>query len=188
MGFGSGVSKGSAMTDETEIPHGAIRTDAGVGAWTPPGARERQRILQETKTVAMVGASTNPARPAYFVATYLLASSNYDVYFVNPSGGEIMGRPVYPSLEAIGIVPDMVDVFRRSTDLPGVLDEALKIGTKTFWVQLGLWHDDVARVGHEAGLNVVMNRCLKIEHARFAGGLHRAGFDTGVISSRKGTL
>lgn len=173
------------MGPETEIPHGAIRTDAGVGDWTPPSARERRQLLQDTKTVAVVGASINPARPAYFVSTYLLASSNYDVYFINPSGGEIMGRPVLPSLDALDVVPDMIDVFRRSTDLPGVFEEAQHLGAKTFWVQLGLWHDDVARLGHAAGMRVVMNRCLKIEHARFAGGLNRAGFDTGVISSRK---
>lgn len=176
------------MSIETEIPHGAIQTPDGVGPWTPPGARERSQILTDTKTVAVVGASTNPARPAYFVSTYLLASSHYQLFFVNPSGGEIMGHKVYPSLESLDVVPDMVDVFRRSTDLPGVFDEAKQIGAKTFWVQLGLWHDDVARRGHEAGMQVVMNRCLKIEHARFAGGLHRAGFDTGVISSRKRKL
>lgn len=176
------------MTDETDIPHGAVLTEGGVGNWSPPSARERRDILETTKTVALVGASTNPARPAYFVATYLLTSTKYDVYFVNPSGGEIMGHPVYESLEALPVVPDMVDVFRRSTDLTSVLDETRAIGAKTFWVQLGLWHDDVARVGHEAGLNVVMNRCVKIEHARFAGGLNRAGFDTGVISSRKPKL
>ncbi len=176
------------MGPETEIPHGAVQTAAGTGAWVSPGARERRQILTDTKTVAVVGASTNPARPAYFVSTYLLASTNYTVYFVNPSGGEILGRPVYESLAALPETPDMVDVFRRSTDLPAVLDEVLELSAKALWVQLGLWHDDVARRAFEAGMAVVMNRCLKIEHARFAGGLHRAGFDTGVISSRKPTL
>ena len=81
--------------------------------------------------------------------------------------------------------PDMVDVFRKLDDVPAVLDEALAVGASTFWLQLGLWHAAAAQRAHAAGLDVVMNRCLKIEHARFAGGLHLAGFDTGVITSRR---
>jgi len=176
------------MMSDTEIPHGAVLTDSGVGDWQPPLARERRQLLHDTKTIAIVGASTNPSRPAYFVSTYLLASTNYTVYFVNPSGGTIMGQPVFKSLDDLPETPDMVDVFRRSTELPGVLDDALRIGARTLWVQLGLWHDDVARLATRAGMQVVMNRCLKIEHARFAGGLHRAGFDTGVISAKRAKL
>ena len=84
------------------------------------------------------------------------------------------------------VVPDIVDVFRRSVDLPDVADEAVAIGAKVLWVQLGLWSAEAARRCVGAGLDVVMDRCLKIEHARFAGGLHLAGFDTGIISSRRG--
>jgi len=153
--------------------------------WEGPTARERFAILRDTRTVAMTGASANRARPSYFVATYLLASTDFDVYFVNPSVTEILGRPVYPSLEALPVKPDLVDVFRKHDDLPDVLDEALGVGASTLWMQLGLWHEDVARAGGAAGMNVVMDRCLKIEHARFHGGLHLAGFDTGVISSRR---
>lgn len=173
------------MDTQPQIPHGAIHTPNGVGDWTPPNGAARRQLLANTRSIAVVGASTNPSRPAYFVSTYLLASSNYDVYFINPNGGEILGRPVYPSLDALDVEPDMVDVFRRSSELPGVFDQALSLGAKSFWVQLGLWHDDVARLGHAGGMQVVMNRCIKIEHARFAGGLNRAGFVTGVISSRK---
>jgi len=133
----------------------------------------------------MVGASANPARASFFVATYLLASSDYDVYFVNPRATEIFGRPVYPSLSALPVVPDLVDVFRRHDDLPQVLEETLAVGARTLWLQLGSWHEEVARAAEAAGLDVVMDRCLKIEHARFHGGLHLAGFDTGVISSRR---
>jgi hypothetical protein len=135
--------------------------------------------------VAVVGASANPARPSFFVASYLLSSSDFDVYFVNPAADEILGRPVYASLADLPVTPDLVDVFRRPADLEGVLDETLAVGASTYWLQLGLWDEAVARRAEAAGLSVVMNRCLKIEHARFHGGLHLAGFDTGVISSRR---
>jgi len=153
--------------------------------WQGPSAPERLRILRSTKSIAIVGASANPARASYFVATYLLSSSPYDVYFVNPRATEILGHPVYPSLADLPVVPDLVDVFRRHEDLPTVLDETIAVGAKTLWLQLGSWHEDVARKAEAAGLNVVMDRCVKIEHARFHGGLHLAGFDTGVISSRR---
>ena len=153
--------------------------------WQGPSAPERLSILRATRSVAIVGASSNPARASYFVATYLLSSSPYDVYFVNPRADEILGRPVYPSLDALPVVPDLVDVFRRHDDLPTVLDETRAVGARTLWLQLGSWHEDVARRGEAAGLDVVMDRCVKIEHARFHGGLHLAGFDTGVISSRR---
>ena len=153
--------------------------------WQGPSAPERLRILRSTRSIAIVGASANQARASYFVATYLLSSSPYDVYFVNPRATEILGHPVYPSLADLPVVPDLVDVFRRHEDLPTVLDETIAVGAKTVWLQLGSWHEDVARKAEAAGLNVVMDRCVKIEHARFHGGLHLAGFDTGVISSRR---
>lgn len=154
-------------------------------AWTSPSAQERLSILRRTRTVAILGASAKPSRASYFVSTYLLSSSEFEVWFVNPGVEEILGRPVYPSLAELPGVPDLVDVFRRASDLPRVLDETIAVGAKTLWLQLGLWDEDVAQRGAGAGLDVVMNRCLKIEHARFAGGLHLAGFDTGVITSRR---
>jgi uncharacterized protein len=160
-------------------------TEPSATAWQPPSARARLALMRRTTTVAMVGASTNPARPSYFVATYLLSSSPFEVYFVNPRATELLGRPVYPSLDALPVVPDLVDVFRRTDDLPEVLDDAIEVGAKAVWFQLGLSRDDVALDAEAAGLDVVMDRCLKIEHARFHGGLHLAGFDTGVISSRR---
>jgi predicted CoA-binding protein len=153
--------------------------------WQGPGAQDRLRILRSTRSIAIVGASPNPSRASYFVATYLLSSSPYDVYFVNPRATEILGHPVYPSLSELPVVPDLVDVFRRHEDLPAVLAETLAVGARTLWLQLGSWHEDVARDAEAAGLNVVMDRCIKIEHARFYGGLHLAGFDTGVISSHR---
>jgi uncharacterized protein len=156
-----------------------------VRTWTGPSARERKAVLDRTRTVAVVGASDNPARASFFVATYLLSTTPYEVWFVNPRVEEILGRPVYPSLADLPGRPDLVDVFRRPADLPGVLDETLAVGADTFWLQLGLWDEDVAATAEDAGMAVVMDRCLKIEHARFHGGLHLAGFDTGVISSRR---
>ncbi|GAA4856000.1 CoA-binding protein [Pseudonocardia benzenivorans] len=157
--------------------------------WRNPIAPERRRILDRTRTVAMVGASPNPARASNFVATYLLSSTRYDVYFVNPFATEVLGRPVYPTLADLPVVPDLVDVFRKPADLPGVLEETLALGdgVSTWWLQFGLWDADLARKAEAAGLAVVMDRCLKVEHARFHGGLHLAGFDTGVISSRRRT-
>jgi len=154
--------------------------------WTPPSARERKAILERTRSIAMVGVSSKPSRPSYFVATYLLSSSaDYEVYFVNPVETEILGRRVYASLEELPVVPDMVDVFRKPADLPEVAREAVAVGAKVFWGQLGLHSDEAVEIAHSAGLDVVMDRCLKIEHARFHGGLHLAGFDTGVISSKR---
>jgi uncharacterized protein len=156
--------------------------------WENPSATRRQQILRATRTVAVVGASPNPARASNFVATYLLASTDFNVYFVNPNASEILGRPVYKKLADLPVVPDLVDVFRRREDLSGVLDEVLALdGVRTLWLQFGLFDENVARRGEAAGLEVVMDRCLKVEHARFHGGLHVAGFDTGVISARRRT-
>jgi predicted CoA-binding protein len=133
----------------------------------------------------MLGASPNPSRASNFVATYLLASSDYDVYFVNPNAAEILNRPVYGSLAELPVAPDLVDVFRRPADLPQVLAETLAAGASTLWLQFGLYDEGIAEKAGAAGLTVIMDRCLKIEHARFHGGLHLAGFNTGVISSRR---
>lgn len=153
--------------------------------WAGPSAPERLALLRSAKSIAIVGASDKPSRASYFVATYLLSSSPYKVYFVNPVAKEILGQPVYASLADLPETPDIVDVFRRHDDLPTVLEEAKAVGAKTLWLQLGSWHEDVARNAEAAGMNVVMDRCVKIEHARFHGGLNLAGFNTGVISSKR---
>ena len=164
----------------------AVSDREAVPGWDPPSPGERRRILDQTRSIAIVGASSNPARASNFVATYLLSSSaDFTLYLVNPRETAILGQPAYPSLADLPEVPDLVDVFRRSEDLPSVAEEAVEIGAKTFWAQLGLWSGEAARIASGAGLDVVMDRCTKIEHARFAGGLHLAGFDTGVISSRR---
>lgn len=153
--------------------------------WIGPSAKERLDILRKAKTVAIVGASPNPARSSYFVATYLQQSSDYELYFVNPNATEILGQPVYKSLADLPVVPDIVDVFRRGSDIPSVIDDVLAVGAKTVWVQLGIWNEEAAYYGESKGLTVVMDRCIKVEHARFHGGLHLLGFDTGQITSRK---
>ena len=160
--------------------------DSAAEPWRPTTARERLQILNRSRTIAIVGASSNPARASHFVATYLLSSStDFVVWFVNPRETSILGHQVYPSLADLPEAPDIVVAFRRVEELLGVAADAVAVGAHTFWAQLGLWSDDAAELAHEAGLSVVMNRCIKIEHARFAGGLHLAGFDTGVISSKR---
>jgi uncharacterized protein len=153
--------------------------------WIGPNAKERLGILRRAKSVAIVGASPNAARASYFVGTYLLQSSDYRVYFVNPMAETILGQKAYPDLASLPEVPDIVDVFRKGSDIPSVIDEVVAVGAKTIWVQLGIWNQDAAIYGESKGLTVVMDRCIKIEHARFNGGLHLLGFDTGQITSRK---
>ena len=154
--------------------------------WIGPDARQRQRILNAARSVAIVGASPKPQRSSYFVGTYLQQSSDYRVYFVNPNETEILGQPAYASLTDLPEVPDIVVVFRRGSDIPSVVDEVVAAGAKTIWVQLGIWNEEAAYQGEEQGLTVVMDRCIKVEHARFHGGLHLLGFDTGQITSRRG--
>lgn len=153
--------------------------------WEGPSAPERLQLLRSASTIAIVGASDKPSRASYFVSTYLLSTQRYQLYFVNPALTELLGQPVYPSLRDLPVVPDIVDVFRKPSDIPQVLDEAVEVGAAVLWLQLGLWHEASARRAEAAGMKVVMDRCTKIEHARFHGGLHFAGFDTGVISSRR---
>jgi len=125
-----------------------------------------ERILRETKSVAIVGVSGDPMRPSHGVWQYLKSASDYELYLVNPTISEIDGDVVYPSLADLPVVPDMVDVFRRREHLRSVLNDTIEIGAKTLWLQQGLADDDVAREGAAAGLQVVMDRCLKVDHAR----------------------
>ena len=144
----------------------------------------RLRILREASTVALVGVSANPIRSSNFVASYLIRT-DFTTYPVNPMYEEVLGMKCYPSLKDLPEVPDIVDVFRREDQIPGVVEEAIEVGARVVWFQLGLRHDGAARMAIDAGLEVVQDRCLKIEHARFSGGLHLGGFDTGIISSRR---
>jgi predicted CoA-binding protein len=156
-----------------------------MSTWHEPNARERLAIMKQAKNVAIVGASDNPARASYFVSTYLLSSSDFNLYFVNPRLDSLLGQPVYKSLAEIPVAIDIVDVFRRPADIPDVMAEAIAIKAPVFWMQLGIKNQEAAEFGAASGLTVVQDRCLKIEHARFHGGLHLAGFNTGVISSKR---
>ena len=145
---------------------------------------ERLSIIRNARSVALVGVSANPIRSSNFVAAYLVRTP-FRTYSVNPRYDEVLGVKCYPSLRDLPEVPDVVDIFRRPDAIPGVVDEAIEIGAKVVWLQLGLRHDVAAAKALDAGLQVVQDRCLKIEHARWHGGLHLGGFDTGVISSKR---
>jgi len=147
-------------------------------------ARDRLRIIQTSRSVALVGVSAHPIRSSNFVATYLVRTP-LRTYPVNPAYEEVLGLRCYPSLSDLPEVPDIVDIFRKREAIPAVVEEAIEVGAKVVWFQLGLRHDGAARMALDAGLEVVQDRCLKIEHARFSGKLHLGGFDTGVISSKR---
>ena len=145
-------------------------------------------ILNEVKTIAIVGASANEVRPSFFVLKYLV-DKGYEVYPVNPgqAGKEICGRPVVARLADVAVPIDMVDVFRASEALPGIVDEMLAIDPlpKVLWTQLTVRHDEAAAKAEAAGIRVVMNRCPKIEYARLSGEIGWNGVNSGVLSSRK---
>lgn len=128
-----------------------------------------EQILRDTRTVAIVGASPNPNRASHDIWTYLKSASEYELYLVNPTVNEIEGTPVYPSLAELPVVPDLVDVFRRREHLPEVLADTVAVGAKVLWLQVGLWDEQVARDGAAAGLQIVMDRCIKVDHARLLG-------------------
>ena len=126
-------------------------------------------LLNTSKTIAIVGVSNKADRPSYGVAEYLMKNSHYELFFVNPAITELFGKPVYPSLEAVSeVCPqiDIVDVFRKIEDIPGILDEAIAIGAKSFWMQLGLRDQAIAEKGEAAGLVVIQDLCIKIEHEK----------------------
>lgn len=127
-----------------------------------------RRILAETRTIAVLGASDKPTRPSHEIYSYLVSTGDYQVYAVNPTITEIDGVPAYPRLADLPMVPDMVDVFRRFEELPSVLADtlALEPRPKTLWLQQGLWHEQVGRDAEAAGMHVVMDLCLMVEHAR----------------------
>ena len=132
--------------------------------WVPPSNEEITEILNSSKNVAIVGASDNPERPVYGVSEWLLDHSHFNIFFVNPRIDILFGHKVYPSMADIPEWIDIVDVFRKVTDIPTVLDEAIAIKAKTIWLQLGLQDDISANRAVKNGLNVIQNRCLKIDY------------------------
>ena len=175
MGSGSSlavdVGLNSILTDEQRLKYqdpGTIRT-----------------ILSTTKTIAIVGLSPRSERPSYFVGSYL-KSEGYRVIPVNPNATEILGERAYPDLLSIPDPVDVVDVFRKPEDCVEIARQAVAIHAKTLWLQLRIANLEAARIAEEAGLNVIMDRCLKIEHGRYSGTLHWVGMNTEIISARRG--
>lgn len=154
-----------------------------------PDMYERLRILQQYKHIAIVGVSADPYRPSHFVAIYMQAEG-YDIIPINPryAGKTLLGKRVYASLKEAreaGETIEIVDVFRKPADTPPIAREAIEIGARVLWLQLGVRNDEAGEIARAAGLTFVQDRCVKIEHARFFGGLHTVGLNTGVILSRK---
>ena len=166
------------------------RPTGGVNAHSPVNrsafattAFDRLRILQQARTIAMVGLSSNPFRPSHFAAIYMLAEG-YTIIPVNPTEQEVLGRRSYASLRDIPEPVDIVDIFRDPEAVPEIVEDAIAIGAQVVWMQLGVINEEAARRAREAGLEVVMDACVKIEHARFFGGLSTIGLNTNVISAR----
>ncbi len=143
-----------------------------------------RRILKESRTVAMVGLSANWYRPSYFAAKYL-QDHGFRVIPVTPTYEEILGERCYARLEDVPEPVDVVDLFQRAEDVPPHVDAAIRIGAKVVWMQVGIVHEAAARKARDAGLEVVMDRCMKIEYARLFGGLSFVGVNTKLISSKR---
>ena len=143
-----------------------------------------RRILTRYRSIAVVGISANWYRPSYFAAKYML-DHGYQIFPVNPNYSEVLGRKCYPTIAAIPESVDIVDCFRKPAEMVPLAHEAVSKGAKVLWMQLGIRNDEAAAIASAAGLDVVMNHCVKIEHARILGRLNWAGVNTGVISSRR---
>ena len=153
------------MSDDTDIP-------------------TLRRILGTTRTIAVVGLSANWYRPSFFTAKYML-DHGYTIIPVNPAYPEVLGQPCYPSLRDVPVAIDMVDCFRKSAEIPALAEEAIAVGAKVLWMQLGVVSEPAKALAVAAGLEVVMDRCVKIEHARLFGGLNWIGVNTRVVSSKR---
>jgi predicted CoA-binding protein len=145
-----------------------------------------RRILRDCRTIAVVGLSADWNRPSYFAASYL-QGKGYRIVPVNPKAEAILGERCYPRLEDIPFAVDMVDVFRKPADVLPIAHSAVAIGARCLWQQLGVMNLEADAIARAAGLESVMDRCVKIEHARLFGGLHWAGVNTGVISAQRRT-
>lgn len=149
-----------------------------------PDIQTIRRILKDNRTVAIVGLSANWYRPSYFAAKYLI-DHGFQVIPVNPNYQEVLGQHCYPDLRAIPQPVDIVDIFQQTEQVPPVVEQAIAIEAKVVWMQLGIVNEAAAARARAAGLEVVMDRCMKIEYARLFGGLNFVGVNTRVISSRR---
>jgi predicted CoA-binding protein len=143
-----------------------------------------RRILRSSRTIAVVGLSAEWHRPSFFAAKYM-QEHGYRIVPVNPRYQEILGERCHATLATIDVPIDIVDVFRKSEDVMPIAEQAIAIGAKCLWQQIGVRNEAAAARAAAAGLEVVMDRCVKIEHARLFGGLHWAGVNTGVVSARR---
>lgn len=143
-----------------------------------------RRILTRSRVIAVVGLSANWYRPSYFAAKYM-REHGYRVIPVNPNYVEVLGEKCYPCVAAIPQALDIIDCFRKSDEMPSLAREAVAKGAKVLWMQLGIRSEEAAKIASGAGLDVVQDRCVKIEHARIMGGLNWAGVNTGVISAKR---
>ena len=143
-----------------------------------------RRILTRSRTLAVVGVSANWYRPSYFAAKYM-QDHGYRIFPVNPNYAEVLGERCYPEIAALPGPVDIVDCFRKPEEMVPLAQAAVASGAKVLWMQLGIRNDEAAAIALAGGLDVVMNRCVKIEHARILGGLNWAGVNTGVISARR---
>ncbi|MCP4391171.1 MAG: CoA-binding protein [Gammaproteobacteria bacterium] len=146
--------------------------------------KDLRRILTDYRRIAIVGLSADWSRPSNFAAKYLI-DHGFEVIPVNPKYDEILGQKCYADLEDIPSPVDVVDLFQRVERIPPFVDQAIKIGAKVVWMQLGIIHEEAAQKARDAGLEVVMDRCMKIEYARLFGGLNTIGVNTGVISAQR---
>jgi predicted CoA-binding protein len=170
---------------ETIQPSGAVSSSSPVNQTAfATTSFQRLSVLRRYKRIAMVGLSSNPYRPSHFAAIYMLAAG-YTVLPVNPREREILGQPCYPALREVPGPVEIVDIFREPSAVPAIVEEAIAVGAKVIWMQLGVINLEAAQRAREAGLEVVMDACVKIEHARFFGGLNTIGLNTGVISARR---
>jgi hypothetical protein len=177
MGSGSGLS--CAITLNTAL------TPEEQRLYQDP--RTIQRLLREAKTIAVVGLSTDTQRASWFVANYL-QKEGYRIVPVHPTATELLGERVYASLTDIPLPIDIVDVFRPTDEMPDLARQAIAIRARAFWMQLKVASMEAAAVAREAGLDVVADRCIKMEHARYCGRLQCAGMNTEIISARKARL
>lgn len=176
MGLGSGAACSISLNTELTPEQQALYQDSDT----------IRDLLSDAKTIAIVGLSADRQKASYFVATYM-KREGYRVIPVNPRGGTILGEQVYPDLLSIPEKVDIVDVFRPAFEVPEIVDQAIKIGAKAVWTQLRIISFEAAEKARAAGLSVVMDKCVKMEHGRFSGSLHWAGMNTELISARRAT-
>jgi uncharacterized protein len=146
-----------------------------------------RRLVADSRTVAIVGMSSDPQKASAFVASYL-QHEGYRIIPINPRGGRVLGETIYPDLISVPVPVDIVDVFRPSPEAPGFARQAVAIGAKALWLQLRIVSFEAAEIAAAAGLDVVMDRCVKMEHGRFNGTLHWGGMNTEIISARKAVV